>query len=239
MEKSPEAFRTISEVADWLGTPAHVLRFWESKFAQVKPIKRAGGRRYYRPSDMALLGGLKKLLHEDGLSIKGAQALLREQGVKHVAAMSQPVDDFAEDVVEATPEPIPEVPRKIEGVPPLVLRRVEFEQEAAREDVPSRDLDEYEDEGPQPQLPFLHRPFADKTPEREPMLRKASAALDSHAETAPAAEAIAEPQPEPLAVAKLLELRRAVRGGLTADLRQDLGPKLEALRDRMSADRTA
>jgi len=100
MSKSPDAFRTISEVADWLGTPTHVLRFWESRFTQVKPVKRAGGRRYYRPADMALLGGIKKLLHDDGLTIRGVQRMLREQGVKHVAAMSPPLD-LPEAVVEA------------------------------------------------------------------------------------------------------------------------------------------
>lgn len=88
MAKSPDAFRTISEVADWLGVEAHVLRFWETKFTQVKPVKRAGGRRYYRPSDMALLGGIRRLLHDDGLTIRGVQKLLREQGVAHVAALS-------------------------------------------------------------------------------------------------------------------------------------------------------
>ncbi|WP_246175729.1 MerR family transcriptional regulator [Roseovarius bejariae] len=96
MPKSADAFRTISEVADWLETPAHVLRFWESKFSQVKPVKRAGGRRYYRPADMLLLGGIKKLLHDDGMTIKGVQKVLREHGVKHVAAMSQPLDEDTE-----------------------------------------------------------------------------------------------------------------------------------------------
>lgn len=88
MSKSAEAFRTISEVADVLDTPAHVLRFWESRFSQIKPVKRAGGRRYYRPADVALLGGIKHLLHESGLTIRGVQKLLREQGVRHVAAFS-------------------------------------------------------------------------------------------------------------------------------------------------------
>ncbi len=87
MSKSREAFRTISEVSDWLETPAHVLRFWESKFTQVKPVKRAGGRRYYRPEDMALLGGIKILLHEQGMTIKGVQKMLREKGSRHVAAL--------------------------------------------------------------------------------------------------------------------------------------------------------
>ncbi|MDE0589738.1 MerR family transcriptional regulator [Halocynthiibacter sp. C4] len=93
MAKSRDAFRTISEVADWLDTPAHVLRFWESRFTQVKPVKRAGGRRYYRPADMELLGGIKRLLHDDGMTIKGVQKLLREEGIKHVAGLSQPIDD--------------------------------------------------------------------------------------------------------------------------------------------------
>ena len=88
MGKSADAFRTISEVADWLDTPAHVLRFWESKFSQVKPVKRAGGRRYYRPTDMQLLGGIKKLLHSDGMTIKAVQKLLRDTGVKHVSSLS-------------------------------------------------------------------------------------------------------------------------------------------------------
>jgi DNA-binding transcriptional MerR regulator len=93
MPKSPDAFRTISEVAEWLDIQAHVLRFWESKFTQVKPIKRAGGRRYYRPADMLLLGGIKKLLHEDGLTIKGVQKILREEGMSHVVALSGPLDE--------------------------------------------------------------------------------------------------------------------------------------------------
>ncbi|EAQ03437.1 transcriptional regulator, MerR family protein [Pseudooceanicola batsensis HTCC2597] len=101
MAKSADAFRTISEVSEWLDTPAHVLRFWESKFTQVKPVKRAGGRRYYRPSDMELLGGIKKLLHEDGMTIKGVQKLLREKGVAHVAALSQPLDAVTAAVRDA------------------------------------------------------------------------------------------------------------------------------------------
>ena len=92
MAKSADAFRTISEVAEWLGVQTHVLRFWESKFSQVKPVKRAGGRRYYRPADMLLLGGIRKLLHEDGLTIKGVQKILREEGMAHVADLSPPLD---------------------------------------------------------------------------------------------------------------------------------------------------
>lgn len=104
MAKAPDAFRTISEVSDALHTPAHVLRFWESKFSQIKPVKRAGGRRYYRPDDIALLAGIKHLLHEQGMTIKGAQKLLREKGVKHVAGLiGSPIEAAAQ---AKTPDPI-------------------------------------------------------------------------------------------------------------------------------------
>jgi DNA-binding transcriptional MerR regulator len=92
MSKSSQAFRTIREVADWLGVAAHVLRFWESKFSQIKPVKRAGGRRYYRPADMELVGGIKVLLHDRGLTIRGVQKMMREEGVAVVAALSPPLD---------------------------------------------------------------------------------------------------------------------------------------------------
>jgi DNA-binding transcriptional MerR regulator len=95
MSKSPDAFRTIREVADWLGVAAHVLRFWESKFTQIKPVKRAGGRRYYRPADMELVGGIKVLLHDRGMTVRGVQRMLREEGVATVAALSPPLDAIA------------------------------------------------------------------------------------------------------------------------------------------------
>jgi len=95
MAKSAEAFRTISEVSEILETPAHVLRFWESQFSQVRPLKRAGGRRYYRPQDVALLGGIRKLLHDDGITIRGVQKILREQGARQVAAISGLSEDGA------------------------------------------------------------------------------------------------------------------------------------------------
>jgi DNA-binding transcriptional MerR regulator len=92
MDKSPEAFRTISEVAEQLDVPAHVLRFWETRFAQVKPVKRGGGRRYYRPEDVRLLRGIRGLLYDDGMTIKGVQKILREQGVRHVIGLGTPGD---------------------------------------------------------------------------------------------------------------------------------------------------
>jgi DNA-binding transcriptional MerR regulator len=87
MDKSPEAFRTISEVAEALDVPPHVLRFWETRFVQVKPVKRGGGRRYYRPEDVRLLRGIRGLLYDDGMTIKGVQKILREKGVRHVIAL--------------------------------------------------------------------------------------------------------------------------------------------------------
>ncbi|MFC5738363.1 MerR family transcriptional regulator [Sinirhodobacter huangdaonensis] len=108
MSKSAHAFRTISEVAELLETPTHVLRFWESRFPQVKPVKGAGGRRYYRPDDVQLLAGIKKLLHDDGMTIRGVQKLLREQGAKQVAARVELSFDAAEDVPEAA---LPEADR--------------------------------------------------------------------------------------------------------------------------------
>ena len=84
MAKSPEAFRTISEAADELGVPQHVLRFWESKFSFIRPMKRAGGRRFYRPQDIAILSGVRRLLHDNGYTIKGVQRLHREEGIKRL-----------------------------------------------------------------------------------------------------------------------------------------------------------
>jgi DNA-binding transcriptional MerR regulator len=91
MKKAQDAFRTISEVSEVLETPAHVLRFWESKFYQIKPVKRAGGRRYYRPDDMALLSGIRHLLQDQGLTIRGVQRMLQEQGPRHVATLGAPL----------------------------------------------------------------------------------------------------------------------------------------------------
>jgi len=99
--KGPEAFRTISEAADELSVPQHVLRFWETKFSFIRPMKRAGGRRFYRPSDIAVLRGVKHLLHDEGYTIKGVQRLHREEGLRRLVGagggegVSQPVGDAA------------------------------------------------------------------------------------------------------------------------------------------------
>ena len=114
MDKAPDAFRTISEVADAIAIPAHVLRFWESRFPQIKPVKRAGGRRYYRPSDVALVAGIQQLLHKDGLTIRAVQQILREQGVRHVAtlggAKSADLDRAAAEALAPVVPLVPDVP---------------------------------------------------------------------------------------------------------------------------------
>jgi DNA-binding transcriptional MerR regulator len=100
--KSPDAFRTISEVSDWLELPTHVLRFWESKISQISPVKRAGGRRYYRPSDMLLLGGVKFLLYEQGLTIRALKQKITSEGQKSIATYSQPLDKLKIKVSKET-----------------------------------------------------------------------------------------------------------------------------------------
>jgi DNA-binding transcriptional MerR regulator len=89
LEKSPEAFRTISEVAELINVPQHVLRFWETRFNQIKPMKRAGGRRYYRPSDVDLVRGIRILLYGEGYTIRGVQRILKEEGQAYVVGVAQ------------------------------------------------------------------------------------------------------------------------------------------------------
>ncbi|CUH39678.1 Beta antigen [Jannaschia seosinensis] len=110
-EKSEGAFRTIREVADWLGVPTHVLRFWESKFDQIAPVKGAGGRRYYRPEDMRLLGGIKVMLHDQGLTVRGVAQRIDQDGIDAVTALSPEIEGVptpaarARKVIRQQPEP--------------------------------------------------------------------------------------------------------------------------------------
>lgn len=120
MEKSPDAFRTISEAAEELGLPQHVLRFWETRFSTIKPLKRGGGRRYYRPEDVLLLKGIRHLLYDRGFTIKGVQRILKTQGSRYVVAIADgaPIEDLIplaadsddradeEPVIEPTIEPV-------------------------------------------------------------------------------------------------------------------------------------
>ena len=117
MDKAPDAFRTISEVADEIDVPQHVLRFWESRFAQIRPMKRGGGRRYYRPDDVDLLRGVRQLLYGEGYTIRGVQRILRDEGAAFVQnvwrAGAEPppppdADDDREGLAERITEPRPE-----------------------------------------------------------------------------------------------------------------------------------
>jgi len=131
--KSAAAFRTISEVAQELEVPQHVLRFWESKFNQIRPLKRGGGRRYYRPEDVALLRRIRQCLYDDGYTIKGVQRLLREGALKHGAPSSAAADPADE---EASGEPVspapaaaqPSPPKELDlGIPPIPARATKSE----------------------------------------------------------------------------------------------------------------
>jgi DNA-binding transcriptional MerR regulator len=128
LEKAPDAFRTISEVADDLDVPQHVLRFWESRFRDIKPMKRGGGRRYYRPDDIHLLRGIRHLLYGEGYTIRGVQRILKEQGVKFVQSVWQPgapqlgqraAEDGADGVlddIDVGKKPAPEVVERGRGL---------------------------------------------------------------------------------------------------------------------------
>ena len=128
MDKSPDAFRTISEAADELNLPQHVLRFWETRFATIKPLKRGGGRRYYRPEDVLLLKGIRHLLYDQGFTIKGVQRILKDRGIRHVIAIGEgkpveallppdeeyePGEDAAEAVTDAYEMPLPAPKRRL------------------------------------------------------------------------------------------------------------------------------
>ncbi|WP_372604547.1 MerR family transcriptional regulator [Actibacterium sp.] len=231
-KKSPDALRTISEVSEWLETPAHVLRFWESRFSQIKPVKRAGGRRYYRPNDMLLLGGLKKLLHEDGLTIRGAQKILRDQGIKHVAGLSQPLDDSGATASVAPAPEIDEAPM-MQDAPqtPESAKVVQLTPKRPKpaSEAPSRDLFDL-----QPALP-LDLDAPDDEPLAEVAETPAAAAAPLGADL-PASDPLDNEPPlgKPL-VSRLYraDVQAALRNAPAAPLR-DVVARLTALSDRMN-----
>lgn len=119
--KSPQAFRTIGETAAELDVPQHVLQFWESRFNQIRPLKRAGGRRFYRPEDVELLRGIRTLLYREGYTIKGVQKVLRERGMRHVAEIGRTDagsfrDAFVSGVDIAEESPINSLPAPARGL---------------------------------------------------------------------------------------------------------------------------
>jgi DNA-binding transcriptional MerR regulator len=131
VDKAPDAFRTISEVAEDLDLPQHVLRFWETRFAQIKPMKRGGGRRYYRPEDVDVLRGIRHLLYSEGYTIRGVQRIFKDHGVKFVQTVWQagapqpakaPSDVEDAEVQAGEPEPA-ESGRRLFGILPLLSER--------------------------------------------------------------------------------------------------------------------
>jgi len=236
--KSPQAFRTIREVADWLAIEAHVLRFWESKFSQIKPVKRAGGRRYYRPADMRLVGGIKVLLHDQGLTIRGVQKVIREEGVAHVSTLSPALEEdllVGEVIKIAAPETVTAEP--LEASPSEAVAGF-FDIDA----MASADR-------PEPDAPVP----AEEAAPREPVVADAPlsrAAEDAPEETAPPAIAetpvlVQKPEPrtvaagatdeDPLAALHALITRtRSLDGARIAELAPHVN-RLQALADRLAA----
>ena len=132
MEKSPEAFRTISEVATELDVPQHVLRFWESKFSQVKPMKRGGGRRYYRPQDIDLLKGIRHLLYGEGYTIRGVQKILKENGV---ASVIDSATTGLAPQASASPAPAGEAPAAVVKIDEATLKAAQATSGLSRDQV--------------------------------------------------------------------------------------------------------
>ncbi len=209
MDKSPEAFRTISEVAEALETPAHVLRFWESRFPQIRPVKRAGGRRYYRPSDVALLTGIKRLLHEEGLTIRGVQKILREQGVRHVSGQGE--EPSAEEIaleaamaveveeVDSPPAPEPTPEEAAEATAAALAAALGTPPEEESQAAPEALTAEEPEPAPLPEPALLSRAEAEPPsvpePETAPWREPAAAAAPTpvQAELFPA-----PPSPQPV-----------------------------------------
>jgi DNA-binding transcriptional MerR regulator len=137
MDKSPDAFRTISEVAEDLDVPQHVLRFWETRFPHIKPLKRGGGRRYYRPDDVDLLKGIRHLLYGEGYTIKGVQRILKEEGVRFVHAVGR----GEQSVSTLHPEGVRPAADEAESLAePAYLDESEAPAEPVRRDLPDEAL---------------------------------------------------------------------------------------------------
>jgi DNA-binding transcriptional MerR regulator len=137
MDKSPDAFRTISEVAEDLDVPQHVLRFWETRFSHIKPLKRGGGRRYYRPDDVDLLKGIRHLLYGEGYTIKGVQRILKEEGVRFVHAVGRGEQSVSAPHPEAARARADDVESFAE---PAFADEVEASVEPCRRDLPEEAL---------------------------------------------------------------------------------------------------
>ena len=213
--KSAEAFRTISEVASELDVPQHVLRFWESRFVQVRPVKRAGGRRYYRPEDVDLLKGIRALLYSDGFTIKGVQKVLKERGLRHVAEVGR-------GGVPARPEPV------VIEKPVVVEKIVYIEKPVAATAPPVKTPAKKPRAAHLRAVPgTLSLPFFD-----EPVAPRADfPVLDS------APEAIPEPQLERPVEAMLETIREEFLAGEERERLEELLDELTGLKARLQAAR--
>jgi DNA-binding transcriptional MerR regulator len=147
LDKSPDAFRTISEVADDLDIPQHVLRFWETRFTQIKPMKRSGGRRYYRPDDVDLLRGIRRLLYGEGYTIRGVQRILKEYGIKAVQGLVDGTSSASFAGIEA-------------GIEDALREPADYE-----EDAPEREADEDQEDDELEEEPIVERVFARRVPD--------------------------------------------------------------------------
>ncbi len=154
MDKSPDAFRTISEVADDLDIPQHVLRFWETRFTQIKPMKRSGGRRYYRPDDVDLLRGIRRLLYGEGYTIRGVQRILKEYGIKAVQGLVDGTSSASFAGIEA-------------GIEDALREPDEYEDEA-----PELEADEDQEDDELAEQPIIERIFARRVPDFTPPARR-------------------------------------------------------------------
>lgn len=159
MDKAPDAFRTISEVADDLDVPQHVLRFWETRFTQIKPMKRSGGRRYYRPDDVNLLRGIRRLLYGEGYTIRGVQRILREHGIKSVQSLTDGSTDHAKALFDGPSFDA----EKDDHAPDLAELESEAEEELEAEDA-SDDGQENETYASPLSLRDLGPPLSDLAP---------------------------------------------------------------------------
>lgn len=212
MEKGPDAFRTISEVADDLDLPQHVLRFWETRFAQIKPMKRGGGRRYYRPDDVDLLRGIRHLLYGEGYTIRGVQQILKDQGLRYVQTVGRSAEtdparlrdiDFNQEALEADAENIsvsagarggvvnfvaPPRPRPEPELPRAMEPRI---VEVPRQQPPQpQPPQNYEDDGPA--IPF--RRFAPVPDREEPRVQPRAPVEDDGYEPRPPHDSRYEPR---------------------------------------------
>jgi DNA-binding transcriptional MerR regulator len=181
LDKAPDAFRTISEVADDLDIPQHVLRFWETRFSQIKPMKRSGGRRYYRPDDVDLLRGIRRLLYGEGYTIRGVQRILKEHGIKSVQGL-----------IDGSP-----------STPSFAATDEAARHEHAEHDEDAADIDVADDEDDIEEDEVVEAPVAARrTPEITPVARRPDPV------GLPPVSSVAAPRAESVAVARKLDTTR-------------------------------